>query len=82
MITLHANDLDDSDAGRVTYSIVSGDGVGVFSVDADTGVLSVVTALDYETKNSYAYVLRFFKCPCVLFAICSLCVGFFGLFVT
>lgn len=56
VVTVHASDSDFGDAGRVTYSIVSGDGVDHFGIDASSGVLSVKAGLDYETKTSYAYV--------------------------
>lgn len=56
VVTVHASDSDLGDAGRVTYSIVSGDGIDRFSIDASSGVLSVIAGLDYETKTSYAYV--------------------------
>ena len=54
VLLLHAADRDSGQAGHVTYSIVSGDGVDHFRVDADSGSLTLVTSLDYETKTSYS----------------------------
>ena len=56
VLTVHADDHDSGLAGHVTYSIASGDGTDKFHVDAETGALSLVSALDYETKTSYRCV--------------------------
>ena len=53
ILTVHATDLDSGLAGRIKYSITAGDGTDKFHVDADTGALSVVAPLDYESKISY-----------------------------
>jgi len=53
VLTVHAVDRDSGLAGHVTYSIASGDGTDKFHMDSDTGALSVVSPLDYETKTSY-----------------------------
>ena len=56
VLTVLAVDRDSGLAGHVTYSIASGDGTDKFHVDADSGALSVISPLDYETKTSYRYV--------------------------
>jgi len=56
VLTVHAMDDDSGLAGQVKYSITAGDGTDKFHIDADTGALSVVSALDYESKISYRYV--------------------------
>jgi len=56
VLTVLAVDRDTGLAGTVTYSIVAGDGTDKFHVDADSGALSVVSPLDYETKTSYRCV--------------------------
>ena len=57
VLTVLAVDRDVGLAGTVTYSIVAGDGTDKFHVDADSGALSVISPLDYETKTSYRYVV-------------------------
>ena len=55
VLAVRAVDRDIGLAGQVRYSITAGDGTDKFHVDADTGDLSVVSPLDYETKSSYRY---------------------------
>ena len=55
VLTVRAVDRDAGLAGRVSYSIVSGDGMDKFHIDAGTGALTVISPLDYETKTSYRY---------------------------
>ena len=55
LLTVSAVDRDSGQAGRVSYSIVSGDGTDKFNIDRDSGALSVISPLDYETKTSYRY---------------------------
>jgi len=57
VLTVHAQDRDSGLAGHVSYSIVSSDGMDKFTIDRDTGALSVISPLDYETKTDYRYVL-------------------------
>ena len=49
----------DPDGDRVTYSLVGGD-TELFNIDSATGQISVAqgTALDFETKSSYAVTAR------------------------
>jgi len=56
VLTVHAVDNDSGLAGQVKYSITAGDGTDKFHVDADTGALSVISSLDYESKTSYRFV--------------------------
>ncbi|XP_060800580.1 fat-like cadherin-related tumor suppressor homolog isoform X2 [Amyelois transitella] len=53
-----ADDSDSGANGRVTYSIFRGDPDGHFSVDADTGYVSVASPLDRETVPLYSLELR------------------------
>ena len=55
VLTVSAVDRDSGLAGTISYYIESGDGTDKFNIDKDTGALSVVSALDYETKTSYRY---------------------------
>lgn len=48
-----ATDLDSGENGRVTYSIIKGDNDGQFTIDEDTGYLSVANKLDRESVSSY-----------------------------
>jgi protocadherin Fat 1/2/3 len=52
VISVTANDEDSGDNGRVTYSIVSGDRHGQFSVGQD-GQIAVASPLDREMVSSY-----------------------------
>ena len=53
VLTVLAVDNDSGPAGHVTYGIASGDGTDKFHVDAETGQLTLISPLDYETKTSY-----------------------------
>jgi hypothetical protein len=50
---LTARDKDSASNGRLTYSIIGGDGKGLFLIDQQTGWLSTNRTFDYETKSSY-----------------------------
>ena len=50
-ITALATDADGTDT--VTYSL-SDDAGGLFTIDANTGVITVANALDYETATSHS----------------------------
>ncbi len=50
-VTAQASDSDGTDT--VTYSL-SDDAGGLFSIDANTGVITVANALDYETATSHS----------------------------
>ncbi len=52
-------DATDPDAGQsVTYAILSGNGSGLFTIDANTGVISLTGPLDAETATQYSLVIR------------------------
>ncbi|XP_030375675.1 fat-like cadherin-related tumor suppressor homolog [Scaptodrosophila lebanonensis] len=53
VLNITARDMDgiDHDA-KVSYSIIGGDGIGIFSVN-DQGSIRSLSQLDAETKNSY-----------------------------
>ncbi|KRT79053.1 Cadherin, partial [Oryctes borbonicus] len=46
-------DLDSGDNGKVSYSIIKGDNDGHFTIDEETGYLSVANKLDRETTSNY-----------------------------
>lgn len=48
-----AIDRDSRDNGRVSYSILSGNEDGAFSLDPVSGILAVTRPLDRESKNQY-----------------------------
>ncbi|XP_048585401.1 fibrocystin-L isoform X2 [Nematostella vectensis] len=50
IITVHASDSDEGPNGRVTYSIISGNDLGFFGIDSQTGTLRVRKSLDLETQ--------------------------------
>ncbi|XP_039328127.1 cadherin-18 isoform X1 [Saimiri boliviensis] len=54
---IKANDADTGSNADMTYSIINGDGMGVFSISTDKetreGILSLKKPLNYEKKKSY-----------------------------
>ncbi|XP_024597501.1 cadherin-18 isoform X2 [Neophocaena asiaeorientalis asiaeorientalis] len=54
---IKANDADTGSNADMTYSIINGDGVGIFSISTDKetreGILSLKKPLNYEKKKSY-----------------------------
>lgn len=54
--TVLAYDYDVGD--HLTYSIMGGSGAGVFSVNASTGEIKLVSPVNYEVINSYTLDLR------------------------
>ena len=51
VITVSANDADAGSQGEVTYAITAGDTYGNFVIDKHTGVVELVSGLDYETNS-------------------------------
>ena len=51
VITVSANDPDVGSQGEVTYTITFGDVYGNFVIDSKTGVIELVSALDYEISS-------------------------------
>ncbi|ESO89853.1 hypothetical protein LOTGIDRAFT_124131, partial [Lottia gigantea] len=56
--TVQAIDKDSGVNGQVTYSIVSGDGVGSFNIDSTSGDITTSVTLDYEVKQIYYLVVQ------------------------
>lgn len=52
-LTVSAFDPDPGDDGRVTYNITSGDDDSKFSVNSDSGNITVSAALDYSVQAAY-----------------------------
>ena len=48
----------DGDGDNVTYSIIGGNESGSFTIGQDSGVIEVLTSLDYETLYSYILVVE------------------------
>lgn len=53
ILTIKATDADAGDFGNVKYSIR--DITDTFAVDENTGVITLIKALDYETKEEYTF---------------------------
>lgn len=53
ILQIQANDLDSEDNGRVSYAIVRGDRLQQFSIEKNTGYVSVLAPLDRESISSY-----------------------------
>ncbi len=51
VITVSASDADVGSQGEVTYAITAGDTYGNFVIDRHTGVIELVSGLDYETSS-------------------------------
>lgn len=56
--TLTAIDLDKGVNGKVTYSILSGWGDDVFSLNPNNGVFLLTGKLDYENVQHYIFVVQ------------------------
>lgn len=56
--TIQASDADSGDFGKITFLMDRISSQGKFSIDADTGVLTVVDRLDRETKDIYMLVIE------------------------
>nr|MBA2321043.1 cadherin domain-containing protein [Deltaproteobacteria bacterium] len=48
----------DPELGALTWAIVGGNTDGAFTIDASTGAITVVSALDFETTPSYSLVVE------------------------
>ena len=55
VLTVAANDADSTTNADITYAIISGDGVGKFTIDGASGEIATVMSpgLDFETKTSF-----------------------------
>ncbi len=51
LIQLSASDPDAGANGRIVYQVTSGNEMGLFYLDPNTGVLKVAKALDYENPR-------------------------------
>lgn len=58
IVQIKADDSDSGDYGKITFLIDRVSSLGKFSIDADTGVLSVADDIDRETKSSYMVVIE------------------------
>ncbi|XP_022221011.2 cadherin-23 [Drosophila obscura] len=56
--TVQAADADAGDFGKITFLMDRISSQGKFTIDADTGVLTVADRLDRETKDSYNLVIE------------------------
>ncbi|XP_036433583.1 protocadherin alpha-3-like [Colossoma macropomum] len=55
VITVHATDLDEGQNGEIVYSFISQNNnkhVQAFSIDPDTGLITVQGVVDFETQNA------------------------------
>uniref|UniRef100_A0A673T595 Cadherin 18 n=1 Tax=Suricata suricatta TaxID=37032 RepID=A0A673T595_SURSU len=59
---IKANDADTGSNADMTYSIINGDGIGIFSISTDKetreGILSLKKPLNYEKKKSYTLTIE------------------------
>ncbi|KAL4226468.1 Protocadherin Fat 4 [Mactra antiquata] len=58
VVTVTAIDSDTGVNGDITYSITSGTGAIVFSVDGTTGIISTNAVIDFETLISYDLAIQ------------------------
>ncbi|KAL3276606.1 hypothetical protein HHI36_011978 [Cryptolaemus montrouzieri] len=54
VVQVLATDLDSDKNGKVIYSIIGGDNQEQFSVDPDTGLISIADSLDRENISNYS----------------------------
>lgn len=53
ILQVRANDLDSEDNGRIRYGIERGDRMGQFSIEEESGYISVAGQLDRESISNY-----------------------------
>ncbi|XP_076257504.1 FAT atypical cadherin kugelei isoform X3 [Rhynchophorus ferrugineus] len=53
ILQIIATDLDSNENGQITYSIINGDSKEQFSIDSNSGHVSVAAPLDRESISSY-----------------------------
>lgn len=56
VVRIRAVDRDNGQNASITYSILKGrdsDGFGLFSIDANTGVIRTLVVLDHEERSIY-----------------------------
>ena len=55
IVIVSATDRDSGTNGELRYSIISGIGKGSFSLDPNTGGVSVASILDYKIRTRFGY---------------------------
>lgn len=55
---IKAEDKDQGINAAVRYAIIGGNTQGHFNIDSQSGEISVISALDYETARSYRLIVR------------------------
>ncbi|XP_060555146.1 cadherin EGF LAG seven-pass G-type receptor 2-like isoform X2 [Ruditapes philippinarum] len=58
VIRVTANDADTGQNARLTYEIISGDNNQVFSIERETGMITLGKTLDYTLQNKYILTVR------------------------
>jgi hypothetical protein len=58
IFTATATDADSGSNGRITYSLVSPPANLPFSIDANSGVIRLISVLDYDTQTSYTLTIQ------------------------
>lgn len=58
IIKVAATDKDIGTNAKIYYSIINSDPNNEFSIDKNTGVISAIVPLDYETKKSYKLSIK------------------------
>ncbi|XP_058496668.1 protocadherin Fat 1a isoform X5 [Solea solea] len=53
VMTVTAEDEDSGQDGEIRYSIRDGSGLGIFTIDEETGIIRTQEALDHETISHY-----------------------------
>ena len=53
VISVPAVDPDEGTAGEISYNITSGNEAGVFTIDPNTGNISLARTLDFESQTQY-----------------------------
>ena len=55
---VEASDVDVGAVHDIKYVIESGNDDDIFAIDADTGIISIIAALDYETAEEHILVVK------------------------
>ena len=58
VMTVTATDTDAGASGTITFSVLSGTGSSLFTIDGTTGIITTTGTIDYETLTTYDLIVK------------------------
>ncbi|XP_076056754.1 dachsous cadherin-related 1 [Oratosquilla oratoria] len=58
ILQLFATDNDSGDNAKITYDITSGNDMGLFSLDSETGIVTLTENFDYDLVTEHRFIVR------------------------